>query len=61
MGPLEEAFALGDFRGLLGWLGEKVHRHGKRYSVPHLIEHATGSPPHAAALIASLRRRYPLA
>ena len=32
VGPLDEAFAAGDFRTLRGWLGEHVHRHGQRYT-----------------------------
>ena len=27
------------------WLGEKIHRHGKRYSTKELVERATGKPP----------------
>jgi carboxypeptidase Taq len=58
VGPLEEAFAAGDFRTLRGWLAEHVHRHGQRYSVAELIERATGSAPDPAALTASLSQRY---
>jgi len=58
LGPLEEGFAAGDFATLRGWLGEHVHRHGKRYTVTSLMERATGSPPDPSALIASLTRRY---
>jgi carboxypeptidase Taq len=58
VGPLEEAFAAGDFQTLRTWLGEHVHRHGQRYSVAAIIERATGSPPDPAALIQSLTNRY---
>jgi carboxypeptidase Taq len=58
VGPLDEAFAAGDFRRLRDWLGENVHRHGQRYTVAALIERATGSAPDPSALIASLSRRY---
>ena len=58
VGPLDEAFAAGDFRTLRDWLGEHVHRHGQRYAVATLIERATGSAPEPSALIASLSRRY---
>jgi carboxypeptidase Taq len=58
VGPLEEAFAAGDFRTLLAWLGENVHRHGQRYTVATVIERATGSIPNPSALIESLSRRY---
>jgi carboxypeptidase Taq len=58
VGPLDDAFAAGDFTTLRDWLGEHVHRHGQRYAVSALIERATGSPPDPSALIASLSRRY---
>jgi carboxypeptidase Taq len=58
LGPLDEQFAAGDFVTLRRWLGEHVHRHGHRYSVPTIIERATGRGPDPSALIASLARRY---
>ena len=60
VGPLDDAFAAGDFRTLRSWLGEHVHRHGRRYAAEALIERATGSAPDPSALIESLRRRYGL-
>ncbi|HEY4955497.1 MAG TPA: carboxypeptidase M32, partial [Gemmatimonadaceae bacterium] len=58
LGPLEEAFAGGDFRSLRAWLIEHVHRHGKLYKAAEVIERATGSAPDPSALIESLSRRY---
>jgi carboxypeptidase Taq len=58
VGPLEAAFAAGDFRTLRDWLGDRVHRHGQRYTVATILERATGSAPDPSALIASLARRY---
>ena len=58
IGPLEDAFAAGDFRPLRDWLRENVHRHGKRYPAPALIEKVTGRPPNPSALVASLSHRY---
>lgn len=58
VGPLSESFAAGEFTALRKWLGENIHRHGKRYSPVVLIEKATGSSPNASALIASLSNRY---
>ncbi|MEP6508067.1 MAG: carboxypeptidase M32 [Gemmatimonadales bacterium] len=58
VGPLEDSFAAGDFTGLRGWLGENVHRHGRRYSPSALIDKATGSPPDPSAMVASLSHRY---
>ncbi len=58
LGGLDAAFARGEFAGLLGWLREKIHRHGKRYTPTDLIEQATGSPLDHRPLIASLRKKY---
>ena len=58
VGPLDEAFAAGDFQTLRSWLGEHVHRHGQRYTVASIVERATGQPPDPSALVASLERRY---
>jgi carboxypeptidase Taq len=60
VGPLEETFARGEFGCLLRWLEENVHRHGRRYPVPELIERATGHAPNTEALVESLKRRYPI-
>jgi carboxypeptidase Taq len=38
VGPLDDAFAAGDFRTLRDWLGEHVHQHGRRYAAEALIE-----------------------
>jgi carboxypeptidase Taq len=55
LGDLEAAFAEGEFRPLLDWLRDKVHRHGSRYQAPELVERATGRPLAAADLLAYLR------
>ena len=58
VGPLEDAFAAGEFSALREWLRENVHRHGKRYKAPALIERVTGAPPSPSALVTSLSNRY---
>jgi carboxypeptidase Taq len=58
VGPLEESFAAGEFGVLLEWLGENIHRHGKRFSAVELVERATGNKPGTSALITSLSSRY---
>lgn len=58
IGPLDDAFAAGDYVGLKRWLGEHVHRHGMRYKASEIIQRATGSPPDPSALIAGLSDRY---
>ena len=58
VGPLEESFARGEFRALREWLGEHVHRHGRRWPVAELVERATGRAPDPSYLVESLTRRY---
>ncbi len=58
LGNLDHAFARGDFGGLLGWLREKVHRHGQRYRAADLVERVTGSRPDHRPLIDGLRGKY---
>jgi carboxypeptidase Taq len=58
VGGFDEAFARGDFGGLLGWLREKVYREAGRYSARRLIERATGTPPDHRPLIDGLRSKY---
>ncbi|MEM9554291.1 MAG: carboxypeptidase M32 [Acidobacteriota bacterium] len=55
LGPLEERFEADDFATLLGWLRERVHRHGSLLDAGPLIEQATGTPLGAEALLADLR------
>lgn len=57
LGPIDELVAAGEFRVLLGWLRENVHRHGQTYRSTRLIERATGSPPNVAPLLDHLRRK----
>jgi carboxypeptidase Taq len=58
LGNLEETLARGEFGELLGWLRERIHRHGHRYPAAQLIERATGAPPDHRPLVAMLRRKY---
>ncbi|MGO9465091.1 MAG: carboxypeptidase M32 [Isosphaeraceae bacterium] len=58
LGGLDQAFARGDFRGLLEWLRANVHRHGQRYRPAALIERITGTKPDHRPLIDALRQKY---
>lgn len=42
LGSLEKQFEQLDFAPLLGWLREKIHRHGCRYTAAEITERATG-------------------
>lgn len=55
-GDLDAAFAAGEFGVLLGWLRERLHGHGRRYTAAELIERATGRPLDAGDFVAYLRR-----
>ncbi len=61
IGPLDPAFAQGDFTGLLGWLRDRVHRHGCRWPARTIVERATGAPPTPGPLLRSLESRYRIA
>jgi carboxypeptidase Taq len=47
--------AAGDLRPILEWLRENVHRHGRRYPAPELVERATGRPLTADYFLSYLR------
>jgi carboxypeptidase Taq len=55
---LEEDMAQGRFDRLLGWLQDRIYRHGQRYPAARLIELAAGTPPDHRPLISALRRKY---
>ncbi len=55
---LEAELARGQYAGLLGWLRDKVHRHGSRYSPQQLMEKATGEPTRAAGHLEYLRQKF---
>jgi carboxypeptidase Taq len=56
LGDLDAMFARGEFAPLLGWLREKIHRHGKRYRAPELVQRVTGKPLSAEPLMRHLKR-----
>jgi len=43
IGPLEEQLRHGELRLIQEWLGERVHRHGRRLDTLPLVESATGT------------------
>jgi carboxypeptidase Taq len=58
LGDLDAQFARGDFGTLLGWLRDRVHRHGRRFTARQLVERATGAPPHWPPLVSALKEKY---
>ncbi len=57
LGDLDSAFAAGDFRPLLQWLREKIHRRGQCYSATELTRLVTGKPLESSALLDHLRTK----
>jgi carboxypeptidase Taq len=55
---LESDLAAGRFGGLLFWLRQHVHAHGRQRESAALVEQATGQPVSARWLVESLWRRY---
>jgi carboxypeptidase Taq len=56
LGGLETAVEEGRFADVLGFMRERVHRHGRRFDTPELMRNATGRDLDADALIAHLER-----
>jgi carboxypeptidase Taq len=52
---LDGQLARGEFAPLLEWLRENVHRHGRRFRAPELVERVTGRPPSPEPLLRYLR------
>ena len=48
----------GEFASLLGWLRKNIHRHGKKFTAPELIERVTGSPLTAVPYVEYLQQKY---
>jgi carboxypeptidase Taq len=42
LGPQEDALRGGEVEPIRAWLGEHVHRHGRRLDTEPLVERATG-------------------
>jgi carboxypeptidase Taq len=57
---LETELPQANYARLLGWLREKIHRHGRRYSPGELIQRATGEPLRATYFLDYLKAKYGL-
>jgi carboxypeptidase Taq len=55
--PLEDEIKRGDFRPLLGWLRENVHRYGHRLTAEGLVNRATGRGLDAASFFRYLESK----
>jgi carboxypeptidase Taq len=54
---LDRQIASGVFGGLLGWLRERVHRHGRKFTPDELVQRATGAPIGADSWITYVERK----
>lgn len=55
---LDAKLAAGEYKVLLEWLREKVHRLGRRYTPDDLIEHVTGKRPSADDFMAYIADKF---
>lgn len=58
LGDLPQMFRQGEFQPLREWLHRNIHRHGKRYHAPQLVEHVTGRPLSPAPLLRHLQTKF---
>jgi carboxypeptidase Taq len=57
LGDLDEAFERGEFAPLREWLGEHVHRWGRAFEPPELLERVVGGPLDPEPYLAYLRAK----
>lgn len=55
---LDDEIAKGNFSPLLGWLREKLHRHGAKFEPQEIVQRITGSKINGAAYIRYLQRKF---
>lgn len=55
---LDASLASGQYHTLLQWLRTNIHAHGRRYSAPDLMRHATGEPTQASHHLAYLKDKF---
>jgi carboxypeptidase Taq len=58
LGDLCDAFRRGEFRPLLDWLRQHIHRHGQRYTAAELAQRITGNPLSHNPWITQIRQKY---
>jgi carboxypeptidase Taq len=55
---LTDRLARGEFGVLLGWLREKIHRHGRKYTPAELIQRVTGRELAAASYLTYIHAKF---
>jgi carboxypeptidase Taq len=57
LGDLDDHFERGEFAPLRDWLGEHVHRHGRKFSAAETVERTAGGPIDPGPYVAYLERK----
>jgi len=55
---LDEQIARGEFSALLGWLRDKVHRHGSKFEPQDLVRQITGTGIDPNPYVRYLKSKY---
>jgi carboxypeptidase Taq len=55
---LDDQIRKGDFSALLGWLREKIHRHGQKFEPQALVQNVTGSKITPEPYVRYLTKKY---
>jgi carboxypeptidase Taq len=55
---LDAQIERGEFAGLLTWLRNNVHRHGRKFTPNELLERTTGKPMTAGPWIDYVKKKY---
>jgi carboxypeptidase Taq len=55
---LEEDYTHGEFAPLLTWLRERIHKHGRKFTAPELLQREFDTETSARPLLAYLREKY---
>ncbi len=55
---MDGLIARGEFRPVLAWLRERIHRHGARYFPADLMKKAVGKGPEAGPYISYIKKKY---
>ena len=58
MPDIEDQIRAGKFEGLLTWLREKIHTHGRKFEPQELVQMVTGSKIDSAPYVRYLKNKF---
>jgi carboxypeptidase Taq len=58
LGDLDARVSRGEFQPILDWLRTNIHRHGRKFTAPRLLERVTGDAFSADAWLEYVRSKY---